>query len=245
MKKKFTEDSLQSTMIRRYFFRIRPVNGKLSSVNSSSAFTLVELLVVVAIIIIISGVMLANVNKFGGQTLLQNLAYDIALSVREAQVYGIAVQSTGTSGSLTPGYGMYFSMTDPVHYHLFADTKNSSGQISPDGLYEAGEDVPPSEYSIGSNFKIAKLCATQNNVEDCTPMQLTIIFLHPEPDAWINPTTVPMCIAEPEIGGQYTEQCALNYSSARIVVTSPRGDFMSILVYSNGQISVKADPNGT
>ena len=64
-------------------------------------FTLIELLVVVAIIVVITGLILANSNKFGGQTMLQNLSYDIALSLREAQVYGISVRSN--SGAFKTG----------------------------------------------------------------------------------------------------------------------------------------------
>ena len=245
MKKQFTVYSLQSTAKRRHLFCTRPVNCQLSTVNYSRGFTLIELLVVVGVIIMLSAVMLANTSKFGGQSLLQNLSYDIALSVREAQVYGISVENTGVTGNLTPGYGMYFNIGDPVHYHLFADTKNGAAQTTPDGLYEAGEDVPPSQYTIGNGFSVSNLCVTDGNGEHCSQSQLTIIFLHPEPDAWINPTASPMCIAVQEVGGQYTEQCSSSYSSARIIVTSPRGNFMSIVIFSNGQISVKSDPNGT
>ncbi len=203
----------------------------------TSGFTLIELLVVVGIIIMLSAVMLADTNKFGGQSLLQNLAYDIALSVREAQVYGISVQNTGTSGDLTPGYGMYFSTADSAHYHLFADTSSGPGVLEPDGVYEAGEDVSPSPYSIGSGFQIYDLCVTGDSGEDCSQTSLTLIFLHPEPDAYIDPT----CSATQDVvSGQYDEQCSSSYSSARIIVSSPRGDYMSIVISSNGQISVNS-----
>src|ERR1700677_1752618 len=125
----------------------------------SSGFTLIELLVVVGIIILISAVILANTNKFGGQTLVQNLAYDIALSVREAQVYGISVEEN-SQGSFNAGYGMHFDLSNPTTYNLFSDFKNGAGQLIPDGIYEAGEDVRPSPYTIGQGFYISKLCVT-------------------------------------------------------------------------------------
>ena len=77
--------------------------------RGTSAFTLIELLVVIGIIVLVSAAMLANMNKFGGAALTQNLAYDIALSMREAQVYGIAVQNVRGSAGFTPAYGMYFN----------------------------------------------------------------------------------------------------------------------------------------
>ena len=49
-------------------------------------------MVVTAIFVILSAVVLANNSRFGNVIVLQNLAHDISLSVREAQVYGIAVR---------------------------------------------------------------------------------------------------------------------------------------------------------
>jgi prepilin-type N-terminal cleavage/methylation domain-containing protein len=193
-------------------------------------FTLVELLVVVAVIIFVSAMIFANNNKFGGQALLQNLAYDIALSVREAQVYGISVKGAGSSFSA--GYGMHFSLATVSTYNLYADTKNAANQIVPDGLYEAGEDVSPSPYVIGRGFYISKLCVTSfaMPVEDCTPTSLDILFVRPEPDAYIS-------IGVPQYDGA-GQIIPSTYAQARVVATSPRGDVMSILISSNGQISV-------
>jgi prepilin-type N-terminal cleavage/methylation domain-containing protein len=188
-----------------------------------AGFTLIELLVVIGIITVVSAVILANNNKFGGQALLQNLAYDIALSVREAQVYGISVKQN-SAGAFSSGYGMYFALATPGTYHLFADVAQS-------GVYAAHEDVSPSPYVIGRGFYISKLCVTPaSGVENCTPTTLDIIFIRPEPDAWINPT----CSA----GSNGNETCTSLYTRARVVMTSPRGDVMSVVVYSNGQISV-------
>ena len=198
-----------------------------------SGFTLIELLVVVGVIILVSAVMLANNNKFGGQALLQNLAYDIALSVREAQVYGISVKQN-SQGTFSSGYGMHFDMSHPATYNLFSDFKNASGQLVSDGIYEAGEDVPPSPYVIGQNFSINKLCVTPaSGVEDCTVAKLDILFIRPEPDAYISKNSAALTFDANGnvVGGS-------PYPSARIVVTSPRGDFMSIVVSANGQISV-------
>src|SRR3989344_8294101 len=81
----------------------------------SAGFTLIELLVVTAIIVVVSGVVLANQNRFGGQVLLQNFAYDVALSIRQAQVYGLAVARAGSGGTATFGtsYGIHFEIDDP------------------------------------------------------------------------------------------------------------------------------------
>jgi prepilin-type N-terminal cleavage/methylation domain-containing protein len=200
-----------------------------------AGFTLIELLVVVAIIVVISALILANTNKFGGETLLQNLAYDIALSLREAQVYGISVRAD--NGVFTSGYGMHFTMATPTTYNLFADL-SQTGVYAP--LYKGvTEDVSPSPYKIGQNFQISKLCVTPSNgIEDCTPNKLDILFIRPEPDACISENSAV------DVTSGNTYACISTIQRARIVITSPRGDYMNIIVYANGQISVQTNQSG-
>jgi prepilin-type N-terminal cleavage/methylation domain-containing protein len=191
-------------------------------------FTLIELLVVVGIIVFISALILANTNKFGGQTLLQNLAYDIALSVREAQVYGISVQEN-TSGTFSTGYGMHFALSDSTHYTLFQD-------IAQTGVYPNALDVKPTIYTIGQSFQISKLCVTPvSGIQDCSPTSLDVLFIRPEPDACISANGA----TDVTTGTAYA--CASTNQSACVIVTSPRGGYMNVLIYSNGQISVETD----
>lgn len=199
-------------------------------------FTLIELLAVIGIMVLVSAAMLANTNKFGGATMLQNLAYDVALSIRQAQVYGLSVKNVGSSLDITPGYGMYFDMGNPTQYIMFADTKDASGDPTPDGVYESGE-AATTPFQIGKGYSINKLCVTDSaGNEDCSQTKLTILFVHPEPDAWINPVYNgnPGCAVDADS----SEKCSSPYSLARIELISPRGDLRSVLIYNNGQISV-------
>lgn len=191
----------------------------------SRGFTLIELLVVSAIIIIITSVVLVSNTRFGGSVQLQNLAYDIALSVRQAQVYGISVHRYETA--FGAGFGVHFDSNDPTHYELFADAAGT-------GLYLASENVAPSPYTIGNGFMISRLCAPAgSDAESCLSVQqIDIIFKRPEPDAWISAGSAGALLS----CTQNVNNC---YDSARIVVTSPRGDTMSIIVEANGQIAVQ------
>ena len=179
-------------------------------------FTLIELLVVTAIIVVVSSVMLVNNNRFGGIVQLENLAYDIALTIRQAQIYGISVQRYGSS-DYSSGYGMHFAVGDPTHYELFAD-------VNKDGFFDVSENISPSPYTIRSGFKIDHLCVPEGaNAADCTQVaEVDIVFKRPEADAYIR------------VNGTSTIQ-----PSARIALISPRGDVMSVLVGANGQISVQ------
>jgi len=190
-------------------------------------FTLIELLVICAILVVISGLILANNSQFGGVVRLESLAYDIALSVRQAQVYGISVARFGTN-TYSAGYGVHFDLSSPSVFIFFGDA------ISANGLYDNGELV--STTNIQGGYRLAQLCVTPtNSAEDCTKTKLDILFQRPEPDAWIASNSGAdsvSCVLSPNV-------C---YESARIVVISPRGDLLSVLVDVNGQISVRRVP---
>jgi prepilin-type N-terminal cleavage/methylation domain-containing protein len=181
----------------------------------SKGFTLIELVVVTGIIALISSLVLANNSRFGGVVLLQNLAYDIALSIRQAQQFGISVQSF--QGNFGAAYGMHFQLspaTGNTVYVLFADA------VDRNGLYDTGEFVQSTTVSQG--YRIADLCVTPpSSAEVCGLTSIDITFQRPEPDAYIRSALVS----------------GLN-ESARIRVSSPRGDVKEITIEANGQIAV-------
>ncbi len=212
------------------------------------AFTLIELLVVTGIMVVVSGIILASNSQYGGKVLLQNFAYDLALSIRQAQVYGISVQrfGSGESANFSNGYGMHFDLTsasNATSYLIFADA------ITVNGLYDGVVGCPQStgsgtEFvqcsSIGRGYAISKLCAPAGaDATLCTEVnRLDILFKRPEPDACISANSISNVTI---VNG--VQQCAPIYSSARIVVRSPRGDTMSISVQANGQIAVDQKPS--
>lgn len=192
------------------------------------AFTLVELLVVAGIITLVSGIVLANNSRFGGVIVLENLAYDIGLSIRQAQVYGISVARFGAS-TYSAGYGVHIDLSSPATYVLFADALTENGLYDcPSPGSESCELVQAS--TLNQSYRIADLCITPpSGIETCgTTSRIDILFKRPEPDAWVSANDNP---------------CTLNnaacQSRVRIVVASPRGDTMNIVVDANGQISVR------
>ena len=180
------------------------------------AFTLIELLVVMGIFGIISTMILANHSRFNSSVLLGSLAYDIALSVRQAQVYGLSVQTFNSGFQV--GYGIHFSSV--TSYFLFADTNATK-------KYEEGVDSIIQTYSVGQGHSVKRFCAfntlAQSTCSDDgdTPITyLDVVFLRPDPDANISSNNPG-----------YT-------SSAKVTVTSPSGETRSITIASTGQISV-------
>ena len=180
-------------------------------------FSLIELLVVTGIFIVITGVVLSNNAQFNNSVLLGNAAYDIALSVRQAQVYGLSTQSH--QGQFQVGYGIHFA--SPTQYLLFADLDSENNK-----RYDAGVDQVVSQFTLGRGHTIKRFCGVTNSaVDECSDSvvpipHLDIGFLRPNPDATI------------------TSDSPSDYSIARIVIQSVGGETRTVSIQSTGQISV-------
>lgn len=194
--------------------------------SRQAGFTLIELIVVTAILTLVTSLVLVNNNRFGGRILLENLAYDVALTVREAQVYGISVRQFG-SGNFAVGYGVHFTRGtegDPATtFVLFADA------VIENGIYDAGEIVGDT-YVMERGFHVADLCARPAGAasEVCGLSSLDMLFRRPEPDAYISAN-----------GSSGIANPASLQERGRIILRSPREDQVSVVVEATGQISVE------
>ncbi len=194
------------------------------STRAVRAFSLLEMLVVLFIFSTISLIILANHSKFNSSVLLGSLAYKIALSVREAQVYGLSVQGQTTGGvtNFNVGYGVHFA--GGTTYILFSD-------LNANKKYDGTPtDAIIKTYTLTQAHTVSDFCGiAANGSRQCagppTPAitYLDVVFFRPDPDAIISSDVVPP---------------ASPYSSAEITVASPAGSTRKISVYSTGQISV-------
>jgi prepilin-type N-terminal cleavage/methylation domain-containing protein len=187
------------------------------------AFTVIELIVVIGIVSILSTVILANYNTAGGQILLRNLSYDVALSIREAQIYGISLRQLGGGGFGT-GYGVHFAAATPQNYTLFGD-KTSIG-IPGNNVYD-GINEEVRTFSLGTGYSITDICiTTQTGADRCASRgevsSVDIAFQRPEPDALIR-----------------TDGSLVLHQQARITLHSIRGFSLNVVVDITGQISVR------
>ncbi len=196
------------------------------------------------IMVVVTSAMLVRQSRFDSSTVLRSLAYGVALSVRQAQVYGTSVVGTSTTqvacgtgfyntvtgNCYASAYGLYFSnalsTAVPSSYILFAD-------LNGDGKYETNEFVK--SFFLPTGYTISNFCATnQSGVQRCEPASissLAIIFKRPNPDAQFvgldasgNPIGSPLDV----------------YSSAYVQVQSiaDASNSKSISVTVPGEISV-------
>jgi len=204
--------------------------------RSQAGFTLVELLVTLAIILIITLISRSGKVAYERSLFLTNLAYDVALTIRQAQVYGADVrQSSSGSNQFDVGYGVYFQMSDPTHFVLFEDRDNDHAYVQGVGF----DGDPLQTFTISGNNFISSLCAV-NGSGTCVPSSsLSITFRRPESTACIN------------AGGVYpsarsTAACtaATGNTEGRIVLSPENRDpsdsnSKTVFVLSTGQISVQ------
>lgn len=161
----------------------------------SKGLTVLELLVVIGIMAVISTVVLSHYPEFGGSLSLGRVARETALSVRQAQAYGLGVR--GLTGSVQyPPYGIFFSQETPNEFILFADLNDSGAG---NGFYDPGDGCGSDntecveQYDYSSKEYIAELCTMNGDSGDCdeTVDDFSITFKRPEPEAYIRSSASP------------------------------------------------------
>jgi prepilin-type N-terminal cleavage/methylation domain-containing protein len=180
-----------------------------------SAFTLIEVLVVMAIFATVTATVMSSYAKFGNKTLLKNLAYNIALTIREAQVSGLTGRNLNLNqGSYYTSHGVFFSAA--TSFKSFIDSNNNNRM-------DNGEDVE--FFTISQGHRITRLCIL-DELNNCNAVsELNISFKRPEPDAYI-----------------YTNNSG-PHARAAIEVKSPSGYTLYVFIESSGQISVQSSLN--
>src|SRR3989344_5656543 len=202
----------------------------------SMGFTLVEMLVVISIFTIITGVTMANLPAFRDKTTLDLIAQEIAITIRQAQVYGIGTREAESAGLEFTSYGIYFdpnnssgSGLDKKSLYLYADKKNP--ESSPAGVVGFSDDDGSvvEEFVIRGGAEITQLlscsgtpCTFPPAVNATNLSTLDIFFQRFYPDAkFVDIVPAP------------------NYIKIVIQSTRDVNNKREIEVWSTGQISVK------
>ncbi len=219
--------------------------------KKSRGFTLIELLVTVAVFSAVTSVIVYNYSQFNTNVLITNYAYDVGLSIRQAQVYGVSVRENIVTNSLTNvttrdfngSYGVHFDKTRPDSLAFFADAfvpGATANLYDPDdSIHEYGELVD--RRALPNNYIFSKFCAVRsdagsthacgNAIDQQGAIDfLDISFTRPEPDAIIR-------TSDPDSSE------AGYYSSAFVCIESPLGKQRRVVVESTGQISVSSVPD--
>lgn len=194
--------------------------------SKKGGYTLVELMVVVGIFSLLTSIVLFNQAKLNSTILVTNLAYEVGLTVRQAQTYGISVSAANpTGGQFSGAYGLYFASSSPSQIFLFNDANGDGFRTS------SAEDV--SVYTIQNQRGngVAALCIDPVAGSKCPGSSalvsnVNIVFKRPNPEALLTYTNGS--------GTHYVQQ-----GLVQIVLNTPQGDdCRSVFVYQTGAVSV-------
>jgi type II secretory pathway pseudopilin PulG len=205
-------------------------------VPRAAGFTLIELLVSLGIIIMITTMVHPSKTQYERSLYLTNAAYDVALLIREAQVYSTNVRQTEASGTFDIGYGLGLDSTSK--FTLFADLNRNH-------FYDAASDLAIRSYIITGGNVVSSWCLVYSLAPNLCVNSLyppSITFMRPDSEACIRNT--------PGLSGDWrTADCirtstnnlpGIGYiSEIRLNLASVDGHTKQVKVYTSGQISVQ------
>ncbi|HVM58919.1 MAG TPA: type II secretion system protein [Candidatus Paceibacterota bacterium] len=217
--------------------------------NPRRGFTIIELLVVLAIIGILSVIVIVTQSSFNKTLTLANSAYDVALVIRSAETYGLGSRATGVDANA--GYGIHLSSSTQDALTLFADTYPGPSDTSCYGLPIEGADAPdakpgncaddtvdggPDEdittFNLGNGIYFSDFCADVADSWQCvsddgsTLSSLDIVFSRPNADTRMS------------INGAYDADFPV--TAACIALTSLNGGERFVSVSNAGQITANS-----
>ncbi len=209
-------------------------------------FTLIEIIVAIAIMGLITAVVVFKQGDLSDGISVDNVANDINLQIRQAQVYGISVRETAVGSNVfTTAYGVDFNKTtsgsflgSSASFYTFADGGGSSAGVV-NGFFDTwGTCVVGTNECAGWNqlFRgntISSLCVILANGTTCTSVgRIAITFLRPNPVARI--------VFFDSTGSDLTNSPSFTgFQGAKIVISSPKGKTKTISVFTTGQVAIQ------
>lgn len=202
-------------------------------------FSLPELIIVIGIFVIITTIALFNQGRLSSSVLLTNMAYEVGLAIREAQIYGIGVRSEDTGDNFTGQYGVHFTTANPRQVIVYAD--NAAGPDDTQYTYTAGEEKYIYEFNNSRGNKILAMCAGDWGGGPCNDavgdQTMDILFKRPNPAAIVKRPGED----DPTSARVYIVVTNLDEDDCRAVIVEPTGQ-IRVEDSSKGACSVNPQP---
>jgi prepilin-type N-terminal cleavage/methylation domain-containing protein len=198
-------------------------------------FSLLEMMVSIAIMLTIITLVVTSQSTYTKGASLRNLANDISLYLRQAQVYGISVKELGIGTSdFSNAYGIEFRRTSAGGadnaYIFFADIDKNGFYSSPWACATGAAPECLEKRATSSGNTISQLCLVfNNNTTDCTLGRADVSFLRPNTTANI--------VYFNSSGSQIA--ASTNHKGLQITLMASAGGTRSVTIYKTGQISVR------
>ncbi len=195
------------------------------------AFTLIELMVTVAIATVLMSIVAFDYSTFNDKLALSSAGQEMAIATRQAQSYGVNVRESGVgTGNFNYSYGIYFIPSlSPSDFYIFID-RDSNGMFNDNIACGVANSECVERISLRNGVRITAL----SNTSGCpapysSDHSLHITFRRPNPDAIITFAS----------GGTNPLARCLLQSDARVTLTSAKLRTLVLTVDATGQIYVQ------
>ncbi len=168
------------------------VNKKSLDFKFRTGFSLVELMISIGIIGVIMSVVIINYSSFTEKLALSAAGQEMALAIRQAQIYGTSVKDS-SPGIFNYSYGVYFFLNqpfDPSIYYIFVDKNFNRKYDEGDGC--GGIDTECVEkVEMRNGTKVNGFCNSSSCPSGVNPSfrGLSITFDRPKTNAIIKTVT--------------------------------------------------------
>ncbi|GEM_PF-1869149 len=189
-------------------------------------FTLLEIIVVIGVVSLIAATTLFSFPAFSRRIAIEQEAGQLALSIRKAQSYSIAVREFSPGSGIFPGYGVNVSLDNPNEHVIFGDPNQTN-------RYEAGAAEAIETIHFNSRVKISKICGNSQSVPpgpcDLVPYtgltSADIFYIRPGPTATFTGVSSGLSGV---------------YNDIKVVLSSEDNSLTkSVTVWPTGQVSIQ------
>jgi prepilin-type N-terminal cleavage/methylation domain-containing protein len=187
-------------------------------VERVEGFTLVEVVIVIAIFVILSSITIFNYRDFDNSIKLKNQALGVALAIKTVQTKALSSRTLITATTAYAPYGIFFDTAAAYKDKANPFFDNTNGNRVFDGIESV---VTADVFTLESGYAISDVCAGDGTT--CTAVNpLNVSYLRPSIEAKI-------C--------EGAAACA--YKEARITIESPKGSTSTVYITNLGQIYVQ------
>jgi prepilin-type N-terminal cleavage/methylation domain-containing protein len=223
--------------------------------KTNQGFTLIEMVVVLGIFAILTSVTIYNYGDFNDNIILTNLSYEVALEIRQAQVYSLGVRSSALPGSsLDEGrsdfdtrFGTYLNLQKPdgdKNIVFFTDLGGLGDSGSSNGMCDYGNDACAVNSCVADADNECREIATLSHsvyIEDICVNSGELI------DGDTFECLEGSSVADESNGTSFTFERpnpdllinGLSNKNAAIILATPRGQKRAVIINNTGQISVE------